>query len=190
MRRKEAAKFGLTLVVGLFSAIIFAVIALVGIVVLISENDTLQYPKHRVAGIYSKYAESFETVRKHIDNIDFSVYPDDAVNAPRVTIFSPEELPDFPLYTEVISADWDYEIEIDDDAVNCALDDLFRNANVIYIQQTRNADTRSVYFNILSTVGLVYSRNGEPPTDTHSDMIYSYKRIDDNWFYWRGTWPD
>jgi len=190
MKLKEVAKVGLTLLMGLIGAIICTAIILIGVLLLISESDTLQYPKYRVARIFAKYEESFEVVRQDIDNTDFSVYPDDSVNAPRVTIYSPEELPDIPLYTEVISAGWDYEIEIDDNSVNCALDDLFRDANVIYIQQTRNTDARSVYFNILSTVGLVYSRSGEAPCDTPSDMIYSYKRINDSWFYWTGTWPD
>lgn len=188
MKAKSVMKSVLLLVGGpiaTLAALAFGLIALFFLVL---------QPKHskwQVIRAFTKHEAAFETVRQHIDDTDFSAYYSHPGDVPYIMIYRWEPLPDSMIYNEEIHAYRMQVVEIEDNAVNQAVDTLFRDADVKYIEQTSNKTLRSVYFEFSGGLnGVVYSRNGEAPTDTVSDMDYRYKRINEHWFYWKGTWDD
>ncbi len=181
-------------IVGIFikvlSFIMVGILALSAFVFYMFNKTDIVYPEHKVVHLFTKNEEAFETVRQFVDDVDFSGYPVAYKATPYVSISSPDPLPDIAEYKVRVTTDQMYQVDVDEEKVNQALDQLFRKSDITYISQTRNEEFRSVYFYIANGVGVVYSRTGQTPEDYVDDMYYEYERISDNWFYWRGTWPD
>jgi len=175
------------LIIGVISTALAAILFVFGIFYLGNYGDEIRYSKIRAAGIVSRNEESFETVRQFIGGLDYSAY-DAGEYATYTAIWMPDVLPGSSEYEMDVYADQTYEEQISDPAVNTALDTLFRKAHIDRIIQTRNEQSRSVFFAFSATVGVVYSRSGDEPGDRVEDGTYTFRRIDEHWFYWTHHW--
>ena len=182
---KTAGKVILYFLIGIVGSAAFFAVLIFGSFALAYFGDELLYPKFRVEWIYARNEEEFNAVVQYIDNFDLSPYEKEATDRPRISIFHHDPLPENSKYTGWIFSDKTYDLIIDDDSVNAALDQLFREVGVIDIDQTYDESARSVYFFITYSVGLVHSKSGDVPVDYPDDVGYTFKRINDNWFYWK-----
>lgn len=188
---KTAAKVILYFLISIVGTVAFFAVFIFGIFALTYYGDDLLYPKFRAEWIYTRNEEEYNTVLQYIGEADFSEYEAEANDPMSISIYRPKTLPATKQYEKYVSNQSIYEdVLITDKAVNLALDRLFRHLHMAYIAQTRNVETRCIYFGFTYSVGIVYSPSGIEPEGQPDDQDYSFKRINDNWFYWTSHWRD
>ncbi|MEN6595965.1 MAG: hypothetical protein ABFC31_13555 [Clostridiaceae bacterium] len=188
---KTAGKILLWFLIPIVATVAFFVVLIYGTFALAYIGDELLYPKFRAEWMYSGNEEEFNTVLQYINETDFSEYKAEPNDPMSIMIFRPETLPTTKQYEKYVSNQSIHEdVLITDKGVNLALDRMFRHLHLDYIAQTRNVETRCIYFGFTYSVGIVYSPSGEEPEGQPDDQDYSFKRINDNWFYWTSYWPD
>lgn len=172
-------------ILGIIAAIVLAVLSIGTSFFKSSVENEMQYSKVKVEQIYTENEEAFCAVQNYIDNFDLSPYKTKATDRAYFSIIRPDTLPQDSKYTGWITTNKTFDLIIDDDTVNAALDQIFRSVRIIDIIQTNNESARSIYFYISHSVGLVHSKSGDVPTDYPDEMGYTFQRINDNWFYWK-----
>lgn len=188
---KTAGKVLLWFLIGIVSAVAFFAVLIYGIFALAYFGDELLYPKFRAEWIYARNEEEFNTVLQYINEADFSEYEAEPEDPMSIMIFRPKTLPTAKQYEKYVSNQSIHEdVLITDKGVNLALDRMFRHLHMEYIAQTRNVETRCIYFGFTYSVGIVYSPSGEEPEGQPDDQDYTFKRFNDNWFYWTSYWAD
>lgn len=188
---KTAGKILLYFLIGIVGTAAFFAVLIFGSYALALYGDELLYSKFRTEWIYARNEEEFNTVLKYIDDTDFSEYQAESDDPMSISIYRPKTLPATKQYEKYVSNQRIHEdVLITDKAVNLALDRMFRHLHMACIVQTRNVEARSIYFGFTYSVGIVYSHSGEEPEGQPDDQDYSFKRINDNWFYWTSYWPD
>jgi len=175
----------LSIILGIVVLFIIAAICVGTLFFSLSAQSENQNSMPKIEKVFKENAEAFCTVQTFIDNFDLTPYEKEANARPSISIIRPDTLPESSKYAGWIFTNKTYDLIIDDDTVNTALDQLFRDVAVVDITQTNDESTRSIYFYITYNVGLVHSKSGDVPTDYPDEMGYTFQRINDNWFYWK-----
>ena len=174
------------LIIGIVSTILMIILA--AWIVFVS-TGSLPPSRHSIIVAYKNNANAFGQIRGYLDSCDISAYRKEDAELPNIIIrreFTANEVG----YSVYVNADQNYELKIEDEMVRHSLDVLFQKTNIQYIVQKNNTKNRSVYFGFKGNRGIVFSRNGIIPDDSPGNSNFRYKRTNDNWFYWVGTWDD
>jgi hypothetical protein len=175
----------LSIILGIVVLFIIAAICVGTLLFILNAQRESQNSMAKIENVFKENAEAFYTVQTYIDNFDLTPYEKESAVSPSISIIHPDTLPESSKYAGWIFTNKTYDLIIDDDTVNAALDQLFRGVAVVDITQTNDESARSIYFYITYSVGLVHSKSGDVPTDYPDDMGYTFQRINDNWFYWK-----
>ena len=174
------------LIIGIVSTILMIILA--AWIVFVS-TGSLPPSRHSIIAAYKNNVDAFDRICGFLDNSDISAYRKEDTELPNIIIrreFTANEVG----YSVYMNADQNYELKVEDETVRHALDTLFHKTSIQYIVQKNNTKNRNVYFGFKGNRGIVFSRSGVDPDDSPVNSIYKYKRINDNWFYWVGTWDD
>jgi len=174
------------LIIGIVSLISMVILA---VWVIFVSTGSLPPSRHSIIATYKSHTDAFDQIRAYIDASDLSAYPKDDGKLPNFIIRRESVNNEATCYAYV-NADQHYALDIEDENVRRALDMLFQKTKLQYIVQTKDAANRSVYFGYKGNRGVVFSRSGFEPADQPVESIYSYKRINDYWFYWVGPSED
>ncbi|MEA4949372.1 MAG: hypothetical protein VB034_09490 [Eubacteriales bacterium] len=180
------------LLVTYISISIVLLILLVGSFILIDHfRYKAQYSIQKIERAYHRNEESFQAAVSYLQGIDTTDFQKEGIERPVITIQKSDELPNDTIYKYSVFSTSATSVTISNREMNSTLDDLFRNTDLTSIWQTNAAESPSIFFNFSVLAGLVFSPSGHAPIDSFdASMVYSYERINDNWFYWAGTWPD
>lgn len=188
---KRIGQVGILLVtyIGITIALL---IVLIGSFLLIDHlRYEAQYSYQKIERAYHRNEESFQATVAYLQSIDVTDFQKESVDKPVITIREPDVLPNDPVYKYSVLSTSAASVTISDREMNSTLDDLFRNTDLTYIWQTDAAESPSIFFKFSALAGLVFSPSGNAPVNSfNASMVYSYERINDNWFYWISTWPD
>ncbi len=188
---KTAAKVILYFLISIVGTVAFFAVFIFGIFAFSYYDDELLYPKFRAEWIYSGNEEEFNTVAQYINDFDFSPYEADLKHSSAISIYPPDTLSEDEEYRMDISYPSEEAfVTITDKKVNLALNWLFEKIKMESIIQSSNKENRTILFSFAYSVGIAYSPDGEQPEFGIDDRDYWFKRINDNWFYWTGHWPD
>jgi hypothetical protein len=174
------------LIIGIVSIILIVILA--ACIILVS-TGSLPPSRHSIIAAYKNNADAFDQIRYYLDNCDISAYRKEDAELPNIIIrreFTANEVG----YSVYVNADQNYKLKVEDETVRHASDTLFQKTNIQYIVQKNNTKNRNVYFGFKGNRGIVFSRSGIEPDDSSVNSIYKYRRINDKWFYWVGTWED
>lgn len=173
------------LIIGIVSTILMVILA--AWIIFVS-TGSLPPSRHSILAAYKNNANAFDQICGYLDNCDISAYQKEDAELPKIMIRR-EYADNKAGYSVYVNADQNYELKIEDETVRRALNTLFQETDIQYVYQ-KNTDGRTVYFEFKGNRGVSFSRSGMEPDDSSGSSIYSYKRINDNWFYWVGTWED
>ena len=174
------------LIIGIVSTI--AMVILVAWIIFVS-TGSLPPSRQTIISTYKNNADAFDQIRGYLDNCDLSAYRKEDAELPNI-IIRREYADSKPEYSVYVNADQNYELKIEDESVQRSLDALLQKTSIQYIVQKNNTKNRNVYFGFKGNRGIVFSRSGIEPDDSSDNSVHRYKRINDNWFYWIGTWED
>ena len=180
------------LLVTYISITIALLIVLIGSFILIDHfRCKAQYSIQKIERAYHRNEEYFQAAVSYLQGIDTTDFQEQGIKKPVITIGKPHELPNDSVYKYSVFSTSATSVTISDREMNSTLDDLFRNTDLTSIWQTNTAESPSIFFKFSALSGLVFSPSGNAPVDSFdASMVYSYERINDNWFYWVGAWDD
>ncbi len=179
---KPFLRFLLRFIIGVVSA---AALLVLLFWLFIVATGVVKYPRLGVEYKFHRYERSFETVYQFIDDFDLTPYENG--KEPKSHLFAERnDMENSEQSYNIYSSNFrdHLSIEIDDESVSNALDVLFDQAGIAFISQFSESKDKDVYFAIKEYAGVVYSRSGEMPTDTPSNMYYYFSPMNGNWFYW------
>ena len=177
---KSIFKFFLQTLLGSIALVLLlAVIAFLFIVI---PDGKPVFGAKQAKAIYTEQKAAFETVRQFIDDFDLTSYENGQESKWYLFVLR-NHAEDAEKSYRIYCSDYrDYlPIEIDDKSVINALDVLFDQANIVSI---RRSDESDVYFALKEYAGVVFSKNGETPTETAPGYYYDFRPMNGSWFYW------
>ena len=176
---KPFLRFLLRFIIGAVSAVVLLVLLFWLFLV---TTGAVKYPRLGVEYRFHRYERSFETVYQFIDGFDLTPYENGQESKWYLFVLR-NDAEDAEKSYRIYCSDYrDYlPIEIDDKSVINALDVLFDQAKIVSI---RRSDESDVYFALKEYAGVVYSKNGETPTETAPGYYYDFRPMNGNWFYW------
>ncbi len=177
---KSILKFFLQTVFGSIALVLL--LAVIAVLLLLIPDGEPVFGEKQAKAIYTEQKAAFETVRQFIDDFDLTPY-ENSKESKWYLFVKRYDAEDAEKSYRIYCSDYrDYlPIEIDDKPVINALDVLFDQANIVSI---RRSDESDVYFAMKEYAGVVYSKNGEAPTETAPGYYYYFKPMNENWFYW------
>lgn len=177
---KSIIKYFLLTVFGSIGFVLLLVV-IVFLLLLIPKGDPV-FGEKQAKALYTEQKAAFETVREFIDDFDLTPYENGQESKWYLFVLRNNAEDAEKSYCIYCSDYRDYlPIEIDDQSVINALDVLFDQAKIVSI---RRSDESDAYFALKEYAGVVYSKNGETPTETAPGYYYDFRPMNGNWFYW------
>lgn len=179
---KSIIKYFLLTVFGSIGFVLLLVV-IVFLLLLIPKGDPV-FGEKQAKALYTEQKAAFETVREFIDGFDLTPYEAKGKSAPNILIIGDDSENSEKTYNTYVYSNERIPIVINDESVAQALNVLFDQVGIAFIVQLREPNERNIYFAIKEKAGVVYSENGEMPTDTPAGVPYYIKPIEGSWFYW------
>ncbi len=179
---KSILKFFLQTIFGSIALVLL--LAVIAVLLLLIPDGEPVFGEKQAKAIYTEQKVAFETVRQFIDGFDLTPYKVEGESAPNILIERDGSEDSEKTYHAYVYRGDEIPIVIENESVTQALDVLFDQIGIVFIVQLREPNERNIYFAIKEKAGVVYSENGEMPTDTPAGVPYYIKPIEGSWFYW------